>query len=142
MAFGHKAFTKSRPNRGRMSKIWVEVVARSNVQQKDDLNIEKYIECTDDSSRQRRLEGRHTQTTSTSTYTQNHDTKSSKSRPFIEKNRPFAEIFHPTIWNCRKFSIYLPHRKTFTTHSFTTSIHTIECFSRQRDIYNQRASSK
>ena len=140
MAFGHKAFIRRvgriedecqryglKSLQGRMfnkkttSKSRSTSNAQTTLQDKDDLKDDMHIR------------PQHRQTHKTTTLTRPILVPSSK------KNRPFAEIFHPTIWNCRKFSIYLPHRKTFTTHSFTTSIHTIECFSRQRDIYQQRA---
>ena len=133
---------------GRMSKIRVKVVARTT--HTDDLKIEKYIECTDDSSRQRRLEGRHAQTTSTSTNTDNFKLKytqtTSTTRPILvpssKKKRLFDEFFHSKIWNCRKFSIYLHHERHSTSSFIHTFIHTIECFSKRLDIYQQRASSK
>ena len=55
---------------GRMSKIWVEVVARSNVQNKDDLRDEAHI----------RLQHRHTQTTT-------------PTRPILEKKTTFCRNF-------------------------------------------------
>ena len=125
---------------GRMSKIRVAFDA------KDDLK--------DDSSRQRRVEGRSAKTTSTSThsddfklkYTQNHDTNSSNSRPFLEKKRLFVNFFRSKIWNSRNFSIHLQHRKTFDKlirlHIYDIHPHKqSSVFRKLRDIYNQRASS-
>lgn len=80
---------------GRMSKIRVEVVARSNVQRETtlqntyDLRDEAHI----------RPQHRHTQTTLQDKddlklkYTPNHDTNSSKSRPSIEKKSTFCRNF-------------------------------------------------
>ena len=128
-----------------MSRYGLKSLQKSNVQQKDDLkeeltvecskrddlNIEKYIECkvefTDDSSRKRRVEGRHTQTTSTSTLT-NHDTNSSNSSPFLEKNDFLSKFYIEDLELSKVFHIFATS-KDIHTHSFTTSIHTIECFS-------------
>lgn len=67
-------------------------------------------------------------------------TNSSKYRPFIEKNRLFVEIFLLEDLELSKVFHIFALRKDIHTliHTF---IHTIECFSKVRDIYNQRASS-
>ena len=135
MACGHKAFTKSRPKRRTNVKIWVEVYAK--------------VECST-KRREGRVEGRHAETTLQDKDELKDDIQRrpqhqhTQTRPILvlpRKKRPFVEIFHPTIWNCRFFAIYLQHRKTPTNTLIHTFIHTIECFSSNEIFIKQRASS-
>ena len=159
MAFGHKAFTKSRPNRGRMSKIWVEVYAKvecstkrrieGRVEGRIHSRIQRKSRIEGRIFKERRLERRHTQTTSTSTNTDdfnidihtNHVSNSSNSRPFLEKN-DFLTKFSIQRFGIVESFPYICRTKDIRQAHSRHHPHTIECFSRRRDIYQQRASSK
>ena len=137
---------------------------KSNVQQKDELKDELKVEFTVEFKEKVELKGeyskkddlkddihkrpqhRQTQTTSTSTYTQNHDTNSSNSRPFLEKN-DFLSKFSIRGFGIVDFLPYICNTKDIRqAHSFTHSRHpstqTIECFSEYEIFIKQRASSK
>ena len=95
MAFGHKAFTKSRPNRKTNVKIWVEVYAK--------------VECSTKRRLEGRLEGRHTHKTTTPNrpILVPSSKKTTFCRNFPSKHLELSKRFHT-------FAV----RKTFThTHS-------------------------
>ena len=132
MAFGHKAFTKSRPNRRTNVKIWVEVVAK--------------VECSTKRRLEGRVEGRHAQTTSTSTYTQTTSTTRPILVPSSKKNDFLAKfsiqrfgIVESFPYICRTKDIRQAH--SFNIHDIHP--HTQSSVFRNDEIFiKQRASSK